>query len=180
MSPSQSSTRPRYTRKKFPPSHQIKAKESAQAPCKSCVCPTGKESRASSFRFPRKLRPSTLSIDDNDLKFFSQAGTTKSKPASICKRWLTMRAQTSRHSGSNPTPDYPEFDPEHRISLTIPHGGQRPRKPVLPGCYHLPGFVSTASAAESFRSRCGSVRKAPVCSSQAFLAGCTTSRTRYG
>jgi hypothetical protein len=34
------------------------------------------------------------------------------------------------------------------------------------GCCHLPAFVSTASAAESFRSRCGSVRGAPVCSSQ--------------
>ena len=31
--------------------------------------------------------------------------------------------------------------------------------------YRLPAFVSTASAAESFRSRCGSVRGAPVCSS---------------
>jgi hypothetical protein len=38
----------------------------------------------------------------------------------------------------------------------------------LTGGYRLPGFVSTASAAESFRSRCGSVRKAPACSSQAF------------
>ncbi len=28
--------------------------------------------------------------------------------------------------------------------------------------YRLPGFVSTASAAESFRSRCGSVRGEPV------------------
>ena len=35
------------------------------------------------------------------------------------------------------------------------------------GCYRLPSLISTASAAESFRSRCGSVRKAPVCSSQA-------------
>jgi hypothetical protein len=32
---------------------------------------------------------------------------------------------------------------------------------------HLPSFASTDSAAESFRSRCGSVRGAPVCSSQA-------------
>ena len=33
------------------------------------------------FRFPKKLRvrPSTLSIDDNDLKFVSQAGTTQIK-----------------------------------------------------------------------------------------------------
>jgi len=30
----------------------------------------------------------------------------------------------------------------------------------------LPSFVSTASAAENFRSRCGSVREAPVCNSQ--------------
>jgi hypothetical protein len=30
------------------------------------------------------------------------------------------------------------------------------------------GFVSTASAAESLRSRCGSLRGAPVCNSQAF------------
>jgi hypothetical protein len=29
----------------------------------------------------------------------------------------------------------------------------------------LASFISTASAAESFRSRCGSVRGAPVCSS---------------
>ena len=34
----------------------------------------------------------------------------------------------------------------------------------------LPGLVSTASAAESFRSRCGSVRGAPVCSPQASAA----------
>jgi hypothetical protein len=39
--------------------------------------------------------------------------------------------------------------------------------PSLTDCYRLPGFVSRASAAESFRSRCGSVRGAPVCSSQA-------------
>jgi hypothetical protein len=39
--------------------------------------------------------------------------------------------------------------------------------PYFTGCYRLPGLVSTASAAESFRSRCGSVRGAPVCSSQA-------------
>ena len=32
----------------------------------------------------------------------------------------------------------------------------------LAGSYRLPGFVSTASAAESFRSLCGSVRRAPV------------------
>ena len=32
--------------------------------------------------------------------------------------------------------------------------------------YPLPRFVSTASAAKSFRSRCGSVRGAPECSSQ--------------
>jgi hypothetical protein len=32
--------------------------------------------------------------------------------------------------------------------------------------YRLRSFVSTASAAESFRSRWGSVRGAPVCSSQ--------------
>ena len=37
------------------------------------------------------------------------------------------------------------------------------------GLYRLPAFVSRASAAESFRSRCGSVRNAPVCSSQASL-----------
>jgi hypothetical protein len=35
------------------------------------------------------------------------------------------------------------------------------------GCHRLPGFVPAASVAESFRSRCGSVRRAPVCSSQA-------------
>src|ERR1035437_5405996 len=34
------------------------------------------------------------------------------------------------------------------------------------GCYRLLEFAATASAAESFRSRCGSVRGAPVCSSQ--------------
>jgi hypothetical protein len=36
------------------------------------------------------------------------------------------------------------------------------------GCYRLLGFVPMASAAESFRSRCGSVRRAPACSSHAF------------
>src|ERR1700730_2173962 len=73
----------------------------------------------------------------------------KSKPASICKRWLTMRARTSRHSRSNPVPSNAH------------------QSPYFTGCYRLLGFVSTASAAESFRSRCGSVRRAPVCSSQA-------------
>src|ERR1700756_4829197 len=39
---------------------------------------------------------------------------------------------------------------------------------ALRGCHsRLLGFVSTASDAESFRSRCGSVRRAPVCSSHA-------------
>lgn len=41
------------------------------------------------------------------------------------------------------------------------------QSPYFTGCYRLPGLVSTASAAESFRSRCGSVRGVPVCSSQA-------------
>jgi hypothetical protein len=41
------------------------------------------------------------------------------------------------------------------------------RLPGLPSRYRLPDFASAASAAESFRSRCGSVRGAPVCSSQA-------------
>jgi len=37
----------------------------------------------------------------------------------------------------------------------------------LTGRYRLLWLRSTASAAESFRSRCGSVRRAPACSSQA-------------
>jgi hypothetical protein len=37
----------------------------------------------------------------------------------------------------------------------------------LTGRYRWPGFISTASAAKSFRSRCGSWRRAPVDSSQA-------------
>jgi hypothetical protein len=41
------------------------------------------------------------------------------------------------------------------------------RDPVAStGDYRLLGFISTASAAESLRSRWGSVRRAPVCSSQ--------------
>ncbi len=35
-----------------------------------------------------------------------------------------------------------------------------------PAVYHLRGLASTTSAAESFLSRCGSVRGAPVGSSQ--------------
>jgi hypothetical protein len=56
----------------------------------------------------------------------------------------------------------------HNSELSKP----RTRKSAagLTGCYRLPGFSSTASAAESFRSRCGSVRGAPVCSSQGSLA----------
>ena len=38
---------------------------------------------------------------------------------------------------------------------------------ALNAVYRLLGFVSRTSAADSFRSRCGSVRRAPVCSSQA-------------
>ena len=37
----------------------------------------------------------------------------------------------------------------------------------LAGCRRLEAFISTASAADSFRSRCGSVRRAPVWSSHA-------------
>jgi hypothetical protein len=37
----------------------------------------------------------------------------------------------------------------------------------LAGCRRLGAFISTASAAESFRSRCGSMRGAPVWSSHA-------------
>jgi hypothetical protein len=37
----------------------------------------------------------------------------------------------------------------------------------LVGCRRLGAFISTASAEDSFRSRCGSVRKAPVWSSHA-------------
>jgi hypothetical protein len=37
----------------------------------------------------------------------------------------------------------------------------------LAGCRRLGAFISTASAADSFRSRCGSVRRAPVRSSHA-------------
>ena len=43
--------------------------------------PDGKGIKGILFRFPKKLlvRPSTLSVDDNDLKFVSQAGTTQIK-----------------------------------------------------------------------------------------------------
>jgi len=43
--------------------------------------PDGKGIKGILFRFPKKLleRPSTLSIDDNDLKFISQAGITQIK-----------------------------------------------------------------------------------------------------
>ena len=43
--------------------------------------PDGKGIKGILFRFPKKLlvRPSTLSIDDNDLEFVSQAGTTQIK-----------------------------------------------------------------------------------------------------
>jgi hypothetical protein len=65
----------------------------------------------------------------------------------------------------------------HRL-MAIPRDWvmiQWPRQPVRSqkgprgstGCYRLWDFVSTASTAESFRSRCGSLRRAPVCSSQA-------------
>jgi hypothetical protein len=39
----------------------------------------GKGIKGIRFRFPKKLpvTPSTLSIDDNELKFVSQAGTTQ-------------------------------------------------------------------------------------------------------
>src|ERR1700730_13026013 len=60
-----------------------------------------------------------------------------------------MRAWTSRHSRSNPLPSNAH------------------QSPYFAGSYRLLGFLSRASAAESFRSRCGSVRRAPVCSSQA-------------
>jgi hypothetical protein len=43
----------------------------------------------------------------------------------------------------------------------------KPQLEELEWRYRLPDFVSTTSAADSFRSRCGSVRKAPECSSQA-------------
>ena len=50
------------------------------------------------------------------------------------------------------------------VSVCIRTGRTNPRGLTV---YHrLRIFVSTASAAESFRSRCGSVRGAPVCSSQ--------------
>jgi len=46
-----------------------------------------------------------------------------------------------------------------------------PKKAPWPNrCYRLLGLISTVSAAESFRSRWGSVRKVPVCSSQASSA----------
>jgi hypothetical protein len=62
----------------FPPFQQIKAKNQ----------PKRRANRSSSrrernkgilFRFPKKLlvTPSTLSIEDNELKFVSQAGTTQ-------------------------------------------------------------------------------------------------------
>ena len=88
-------------------------------------------------------------------------------PASICERWLSMRARISRHSRSNPVPYYSEFDPADRILLVILEGEHAHPSPYFADCYRLPGLVSTASAAESFRSRCGSVRGAPVRSSQA-------------
>jgi len=68
-------------------------------------------------------------------------------------------------------PYYSEFDPEHRIFAS--HAGGQAlesnahQSPYFTGRYVLLGLVSTASAAASFRSRCGSVRGAPVCSSQA-------------
>jgi hypothetical protein len=43
--------------------------------------PDGKGIKGILFRFPKRVlvRPSTLSTDDNDLKFVSQAGTTQIK-----------------------------------------------------------------------------------------------------
>ena len=43
--------------------------------------PDGKKIKGILFSFPKKplVRPSTLSIDDNDLKFVSPAGTTQIK-----------------------------------------------------------------------------------------------------
>jgi hypothetical protein len=38
----------------------------------------------------------------------------------------------------------------------------------LAGCRRVGGFISTASAEDSFRFRCGSVRRAPLYSSHAF------------
>jgi hypothetical protein len=83
-----------------------------------------------------------------------------------------MRARISGHSRSNPVPYNSEFDPADRILLIIIlllilEGEHAHPSPYFTGGYVLGGLVSTASAAESFRSRCGSVRGAPVCSSQA-------------
>jgi hypothetical protein len=81
-----------------------------------------------------------------------------------------MRARISGQSRSKPVPYYSEFDPADRILLVIILlvilEGEHVHHPYFTGGYGLGGLVSTASAAESFRSRCGSVRGAPVCSSQ--------------
>jgi hypothetical protein len=78
MSSSQSLTRPLYAPEvsSFSPNQRI-----SPGAVQIVRLPEGKGIKGILFRFPKKLleRPSTLSIDDNDLKFISQAGITQIK-----------------------------------------------------------------------------------------------------
>ena len=54
---------------------------------KQRISPSAVQIKGILFRFPKKLlvTPSTLSIDDNELKFVSQAGTTQIKASLSAK-----------------------------------------------------------------------------------------------
>jgi hypothetical protein len=91
----------------------------------------------------------------------SRFGENRGLGQGCFSRWLGSNARGNSGTGLWIHPGLSEH--EIRKMHACAFGGAS----SIGGCYRLPFSFSSASAAESFRSRCGSVRGVPECSSQA-------------
>jgi hypothetical protein len=134
------------------------------------------------FRFPKKplVRPSPLSIDDNDLKFVSPTGTTQIK-ASIDLQNLVD------NEGSHGQPHAVVLRIRSRARNLAGHPGgqalegeQCPPKAVLhrPLCFARLGFHGLGGGKFPISVWLGA--RGTRVQLTSLLVGCTTSRTRYG
>jgi hypothetical protein len=98
----------------------------------------------------------------------------------ICKRWWTMRARTSRHSRPNPCRTTPNSIPGTEISLVIGECEQWPPKPVLHRLLSFAQLRFEGFGGGKFPISVGLGAQSTRVQFASLLVGCTTSRTRYG
>jgi hypothetical protein len=144
--------------------------------------PGGKGIQGILFRFPKKLRvtPSTLSIDDDELKFVTQAGTTQINASGDLRKMLADEGADLSAFTVKPRAVLLRIRPRGQNLAGHPGGPACPPKPVH---HRLLSFVRLG-----FHGLGGGKFPIPVwlgargsrVQFTSLIVGCTTSRTGYG